>query len=64
MGRVERIAGADFVIDNSVDREALMSQVEKVWTELVNLERAKSKSESESGSNSEGTSEGEGSRAE
>jgi dephospho-CoA kinase len=64
MGRAERIATADFVIDNSVDREALMSQVEKVWTELVNLERAKSKRKSKSESNTEGEGEDEGSRAE
>jgi len=42
MGRAERVAGGDFVIDNSVDRDALVSQVENVWAQLVDLERAKS----------------------
>jgi dephospho-CoA kinase len=42
VGRAERIAGADIVIDNSADREALASQVEKVWAQLVDLEHAKS----------------------
>ncbi|MGA2037083.1 MAG: dephospho-CoA kinase [Acidimicrobiales bacterium] len=39
--RNDRLAAADLVIDNSADRQALVSQVDKVWDELVNRERAK-----------------------
>jgi dephospho-CoA kinase len=42
MGRDERRAAADFVIDNSGDLPALVPQVERVWGELVSRERAKS----------------------
>jgi dephospho-CoA kinase len=41
VGRAERVAIADYVIDNSGDRRALVSQVDEVWERLVSLERAK-----------------------
>jgi len=43
IGRDERIAGAEFVIDNSGDLAHLRSQTLEVWEELTRLERAKEK---------------------
>lgn len=42
ISREERMKEADFVVDNSRDREALVEQVEAVWDELVALEGRKS----------------------
>jgi len=39
--RDERLAGADFHIDNSSDRGSLLAQVESLWRELLRLERLK-----------------------
>jgi dephospho-CoA kinase len=35
--REERLEGADFVVDNSGDREHLVDEVDRVWAELVRL---------------------------
>jgi len=42
MDRSERVAGADYVIDNSADRESLLEQVDSLWKRFVELEVAKS----------------------
>lgn len=38
VSREEHLAGADFVVDNSGDREALAERVDELWNELSRLE--------------------------
>jgi len=44
MSREERVAGADFVVDNSDGRDELVSQVETLWADLVQMEQSRRKS--------------------
>ncbi len=44
ISREERLNEADFVIDNSLDRDSLVKQVGEVWGKLVEMEQRKARS--------------------